>query len=364
MIIDCDVHQNFTSLQELLPYLPHAHRDHVTRGGYSGMGLPSYLWMHPEGFTRRDAVPPTGGPAGSDYVTLRDQLLDAYDEEYAILNGEEILSVSIMAHAPLATALARAYNEWLVETWLPCDRRLKGSIVVATQDPIAAAAEIRRVGRNADFVQVILPTGTRLPYGDPIYHPIWAAAVEMDLPVAIHPGGDGIGIGGPSAAGGHPTFYIEWMTLGCQLPQTHLVTMICQGVFERFPSLRLVLVECGVCWLPDILWRLDTNYKALRVEVPWVTRLPSEYVSEHVRFTTQPIDQPPKPQYLQQLLEMVDGENLLMFASDYPHWDADTPATPGLPAAWRPKVQHANARAFYTRLPRADAVRQPVAAQA
>src|SRR5690348_14661596 len=128
MIIDCDVHQNFASLEALLPYLPPAHREHLTRGGYSGMGLPTYLWMHPEGFTRRDAAPPGGGPAGSDYETLRRQLLDAYDEEFAILNGEEILSASAMAHAPLATALTRAYNDWLIETWLPCDTRLKGSI--------------------------------------------------------------------------------------------------------------------------------------------------------------------------------------------------------------------------------------------
>jgi len=128
VLIDCDVHQNFASLEALLPYLPQAHRDHLTRGGYSGAGLPTYLWTHPEGFTRRDAVPPAGGPAGSDYETMRWQLLDAYDEQFTILNGEEILSASVMAHVPLATALTHAYNDWLLETWLPLDSRLKGSL--------------------------------------------------------------------------------------------------------------------------------------------------------------------------------------------------------------------------------------------
>lgn len=359
MIVDCDVHQNFASLEVLLPYLSAAHRDHLTRGGYSGVGLPTYLWMHPEGFTRRDAVPPDGGPAGSDYETLRRQLLDRYDEDFAILNGEEILSASVMAHVPLATALARAYNEWLIETWLPLDKRLKGSIMVATQDAAAAAAEIRRAGRHPDLVQVILPSGTRLPYGDPHYHPIYEAAAELDLPIAIHPGGDGLGIASPSAAGGIPTFYIEWHSLLSQAPMTHLVSLICQGVFEKFPGLRVVLMEGGVAWLPGILWRLETNYKALRMEVPWVKRLPSEYVREHVRFTTQPMDQPIQPEHLQPMLEMIGGKEMLLFASDYPHWDADVPALIGIPPEWRHAVYGENARSLYTRLPRATRAASP-----
>lgn len=349
VLIDCDVHQNFDSLEELLPYLPRAHRDHLTRGGYSGVGLPTYLWMHPEGFTRRDAVPDDGGMAGTDYGTMKRQLLDAYDEEFAILNGEEILSASVMAHVPLATALTRAYNEWVAERWLPLDRRFRASIAVATQDAEAAAAEIRRAGRDSRFIQVILPTGSRLPYGDPHYHPIYEAACEMDLPVAFHPGGDGLGIASPSAAGGIPTFYIEWHTLLCQPPMTHLVSLICQGVFETFPALRIVLMEGGVAWLPGLLWRLETNYKALRMEVPWVKRLPSEYVRERVRFTTQPMDQPPEPGHLRPILEMIGGKEMFLFASDYPHWDFDEPTLTlrTLPKEWRDNVAFANARQLY-----------------
>ena len=62
-MIDCDVHQTFRSLDDLLPYLPEVHREHIVHGGYSGIGLPEYHWTHPEGFWRRDAVPEDGGPA-------------------------------------------------------------------------------------------------------------------------------------------------------------------------------------------------------------------------------------------------------------------------------------------------------------
>jgi predicted TIM-barrel fold metal-dependent hydrolase len=218
------------------------------------------------------------------------------------------------------------------------------------------------VGRHPDIVQVILPSGSRLPYGDPHYHPIYEAAAEMDLPVAIHPGGDGLGIASPSAAGGIPTFYIEWHSLLCQGPMTHLVSLICQGVFEKFPTLNVVLVESGIAWLPGILWRLEANYKALRMEVPWVRRRPSEYVRDRVRFTTQPFDQPIDPAHLEPMLDMVGGKEMLLFASDYPHWDFDNPTQLPIPAAWRRDVFHDNARAFYHRLPRTAPV--PAAAGA
>src|SRR3954464_9614675 len=113
-MIDCDVHQNFRSIHDLLPYMAPEHREHVSAGGYGGIDFPGYPWSHPEGFLRRDATPPGGGPAGSDYETLRAQLLDPYDIDYAILTGEEILTASAMPSPHLAGAICSAYNDWLI----------------------------------------------------------------------------------------------------------------------------------------------------------------------------------------------------------------------------------------------------------
>ena len=345
-MIDCDVHQNFRSIAELLPYLPETHREHILHGGYAGIGLPEYHWTHPEGFWRRDAFPEEGGPPGSDYDLLREQLLDSYGIDYAILTGEDILTVSAMPSPQLASALARAYNDWLAEHWLPLDPRLKGSIVVATQDPAGAAAEIRRAGGHPDIVQVLLPTGARAGYGDPQYRPIFEAAEEVGIVVGIHVGADGCGTMGAPSATGWPTYYLEWHTLLATAMMSHLVSLVCHGAFERFPGLRVTMIEGGVCWLPGLLWRLDANYKALRMEVPWVKRLPSEYVRDHVRLTTQPLERPASTGDLRAMIEMVGPEHLL-FATDYPHWDFDNPLFMPLKDGSAEPIWDANAREWY-----------------
>jgi predicted TIM-barrel fold metal-dependent hydrolase len=97
-----------------------------------------------------------------------------------------------------AAALARAHNDWIRERWLAEEPRLRGSIVCPTQDPVAAAAEIRRCAENQRFAQVILVGGSERPYGEPRHLPIFEAAAECGLPVAIHSGAEGVGLAAPS----------------------------------------------------------------------------------------------------------------------------------------------------------------------
>jgi predicted TIM-barrel fold metal-dependent hydrolase len=146
-------------------------------------------------------------------------------------------------------------------------------------------------------------------------------------------------------AGASPTYYVEWHTGLSQVFQANLVSPICHGVFERFPSLKVVVTEGGLGWIPDVLWRLDKNVKGLRDEVPWVRRLPSEYVFDHVRFTSQPLPEPARRAHLHMLCEIVHAERTLMFSSDYPHWDFDSPrhALNALPAHIHPRVRVGNA---------------------
>ena len=349
-MIDCDVHNSWSSSSALLPYLDPAFRDFLERGELPG-GRDSFPhahrpWLHPEGFTRTDAVPADGAMPGSDYDLLREQLLDRYDVEYAILTGDEAIEVSTLAHPHLASALARAANDWTLAEWLPRDPRLKASLVVAPQDPAGAAEEIRRLGDHPDIVQVLVSTGSQRPYGDPFYHPIWEAAAEVGLPIAAHLGGQG-GVNANPTGCGPPTFFWETHALLCETGMGHIGSLIAQGVFEKFPNLKFVLIECGVAWLGPILWRLDADYKALRKETPWLRRLPSEYAAEHIRLTTQPLEQPAHERHLWAALEAIDGEKTLLFASDYPHWDFDDPATVRLPNGWRERVLSENAREVY-----------------
>jgi hypothetical protein len=161
-----------------------------------------------------------------------------------------------------------------------------------------------------------------IQWGDEKYHPIWAAAERNDLPVGFHLLGSS-GIMNPPTSAGWPRSFME---LSCGFPllaQAELISIVCRGVFEKFPRLKVALVELGFSWLPSLMNRLDMRWAELRAEVPWLKRKPSEYIREHVRLTTQPLDIPDDA--IVAAIEAV-GPELLMFSSDYPHWDFDSPA--------------------------------------
>ena len=83
--------------------------------------------------------------------------------------------------------------------------------------------------------------------------------------------------------------------------------------------------DSGVSWLVPIMWRFDNNWKARHMTVPWLDQPPSEIVFERVYFTTQPIEEPENCMPLRQILAMFPADRMLIFATDIPHWDSDTP---------------------------------------
>jgi len=105
----------------------------------------------------------------------------------------------------------------------------------------------------------------------------------------------------------------------------HITSMVTEGVFTRFPTLKVVLYEGGILWLPHLMWRFDKNWKAQRTETPWVLRPPSADILEHFSSTTYPLEAVPSPTYLQQALEMMDGRRTLLFAGNYPNWEYGDP---------------------------------------
>ena len=171
----------------------------------------------------------------------------------------------------------------------------------------------------------------------------------MGLPVALHLGGQG-GVNVNPTGCGAPTFFWETHALLCETGMGHVASVIAHGIFEKYPAMRFVLIECGIAWLPALLWRLDADYKALRKETPWLTRLPSEYAHDHIRLTTQPLEQPRTMEHLWAPLADIHAEDMLLFASDYPHWDFDDPALLRLPPAWKDRILDGNARALYSLL--------------
>jgi predicted TIM-barrel fold metal-dependent hydrolase len=102
--------------------------------------------------------------------------------------------------------------------------------------------------------------------------------------------------------------------------------------------------------MPSLAWRLDQSWKKLRAEVPYLKLAPSEYIQKHFWLSTQPMEEPRHQRHFEQLLEQMDGGSHLMFATDYPHWDFDSPgrALPAtLPFEVRRNIMAENARRFY-----------------
>lgn len=344
-LIDCDAHHNWGGVKDVLPYLPRYWADYVLESQFKALPNSPY----PKGVgggERVDARPGDVGSAGSDVDFFRRQLLDEWGVDVAILTGQ-FYNVAFLANAGFAAALSSALNDWMIETWLARDNRFRGSLTVPMQDPQAAVKEIDRLGSRPDIVQILISAGSRMPYGQAFYDPIWEACERNGLVVGMHFGGIGI-MHAPTSAG-WPSYYLEWHTDMSQAFQAQMVSLVAEGTFQKFPGLKFALIEGGFAWVPHVMWRLDKNWKGLRTECPWLTRKPSEIILDHFRLTTQPIEEPDNDAHLLQVFEMMDASRTLMFSSDYPHWDFDSPqqAFPRLPAELKRRIFVENARELY-----------------
>jgi predicted TIM-barrel fold metal-dependent hydrolase len=339
-MIDCDVHNDVPRMEALFPYLPEYWIEHMTNTLFKGPTEAPYPPGSPVA-----ARPNTGSPPGSDLPTLARQVLDEPRVDVAILNC--LYAIDSLHNPDAAIALSAAINDWQTAEWLERDARLRGSIVVPSQLPAQAAREIDRVADHPRFVQVLLPARSQHPYGSRLYHPLWEAIDRNNLRVAIHFGGTP---GNPPTPSGWPSYFFEEYAGMAQVFATQLTSMVSEGVFDQFPSLQLVMLESGFTWLPAHMWRFDKEWRNLRRLVPWVKQAPSAYIRQHVKVTIQPLDAPADPRSLLQVLDQLGSEDMLLYASDYPHVHAQDPETmlfPHLPEALTHKIRHANAAAFY-----------------
>jgi uncharacterized protein len=358
--VDCDVHPNFRDgLADLMPYLSEAWRRRVGVGSDSAWSsqvtashftMPAnVLYINPVGAMRRDTISDGVHTPASEPSLVAGQLLDAHGIDRAVLLSGNLLGLGGLPDPDLASALAAAHNRWLAETWLAADVRYRGVILVAPQDPPQAVAEIERTAALPGFVQIHIPMIDRL-LGDRHYYPIYEAASGLGIPISVHPNAiDGIFRTGPGYPGGNPVYYTEWHSGLTSIFAANLISIVCNGVFERFPQLRLVMTEGGFAWLPDVMWRLDKDWRGLRDEIPWLSRPPSEYILEHVRFTTQPFIEPSRREHISAICDMIHADRVLMFSTDYPHWDFDDPvrALASIPKAILPRVLAGTAVEFY-----------------
>lgn len=279
------------------------------------------------------------GPFAPHIVHSREGMTDPrkrlpdMDEEgidVAIIFGTPLaLTVNGLADKALAGAMCHAVNRWLVEEYLEPDRkRLKGVGLIPCQDPPAAAKELEYLAqhRKDGVVSAMLPNNVYgINLGDRRFDPIYAAAQDMGVVLSVHPqtGHDGEygqwGVMGAGSKRMEKYSYVHMTAFPFEL-MIALMHMIGEGVFDRFPRLKVAYMEGGAGWIPFWAERLDEHEEKLRPQWPDLQRRPSEIIaSEQVAFTCEP-----EEAILPAVLEHI-GEGQVMYASDYAHWDCEFP---------------------------------------
>ena len=350
-LIDCDIHPAPRSMAALDRWLPERWRRH--RAEYGIRLRQPFATANPypkatPALSRFDSWPPGGGPPGSDLQFMRDQHLDPLGIETGML--QPLVARGMDERNPgFAEAVSRAVNEWMREEWTAKEPRLRATIAIPGEDAAASVREIERWAGQGDFVQIAMVTRALEPLGRQRYWPIYEAAAHYGLPLGLH----SLGTSGHSVTGGGwPSFYFEeHQAVGMSLAPM-CASFILEGVLDRFPALKIVVIEGGFGWVPALGWRMDGLWASLKSEVPHLGRKPSDYLRSHFWFTTQPVEEPENPEHLRTLIDWI-GWDRLLFATDYPHWDQDDPRYAfkfRMSEAERAAIFAGNARAVY-RLP-------------
>ena len=315
-IIDADLHAAVPSIDALLPWLDEHWREVAATTQFRGPTDTAYPPSAPSSL--RPELVGHDGVAGS-LADLRARALDPWRVETAILHCA--YGIEAVKNPDAAIALARAVNAWLAAEWLEPEPRLRGSIVVPGLVPQDAADEVDRAGGHPRVVQVSVPVRSFAPYGHRVWWPLLEAVTRNDLVLALQFGGAS---GHPPTSVGWPTTYLEEYVDMANAFQAQLMSLVAEGAFDRFPTLRVICVESGFAWMPSLMWRFDRLWRGLRREIPWTRRQPSSYLREHVRLTTQPFDAPPDAAGFARVLDQLGSDELLCFATDFPHWQADS----------------------------------------
>ncbi len=317
--IDCDLHPALPNASALLPYLSEYWRDqlvnrHIDRYSFVLTNYPpnSPLTARPD-WRRAPGMP------GDDLELIRRQALEPFGIRFAICN---VLHGAIaLFNEDMAAALCAAVNDWVVKELIDREPRLRASLLVPAHNPQLAVAEIERLAPDRRFVQVLLFAMGEMLLGRRLYWPIYAAAEKHGLTIGVHAGGT---YHHAPTSSGWPAHRVEDYIAQSTVFESQLLSFLAEGVFQKFPKLKLVLIESGFSWLPALMWRTSKTWRGVRSEVPWIDRPPAEIIRDHVRLTLQPVDMPKfDPRMLSRTLEHIGTDRMLLFSTDYPHWQFD-----------------------------------------
>ncbi len=257
--VDADVHPVPRS-GELIEYIPEPWRSKyfLTHpiGDLIYYDAPDYAHARA---MRLDTFPADGEFPGSDPDLAFKQLIMEAGSDIGILEPG-----AYPARLPEADhAMSQALNDWQANHWLDghnnWHERWRGSICASIEVPDAAAAEIEKWAGHPYMAQVLIKAERRPSWGDPMYDPVWAAATRHDITVSCHLSRSHYEEL-PAPPVGFPSYNHDFMVTYSLLAANQVMSLIFDGVFDRFPTLRVVLVEHAFTWILPLMWRMDAIY--------------------------------------------------------------------------------------------------------
>jgi predicted TIM-barrel fold metal-dependent hydrolase len=256
-----------------------------------------------------------GGMEDNDIPTrLRD--MDTEGIDVSVLFPTSSFAVNAFVERDYAVAYARAYNDFIAGVCRESPR-LKAVALLPFQDVDAAVAEANRAVSDLGLVAIAVATqGMKEHLGSQTFWPIYEEIERLNVPFCVHNRREG-----PPGERRFDSF-LYMHTIGRPVETIiQFAGLLYGGVAERFPGLRIGFLECGVGWVPYWMERMDEEWeKRGKIEAPLCKEKPSEYVRNGSWFFATE----PEEGMLPYVMERI-GEDKVLFASDYPHWDGMFP---------------------------------------
>jgi uncharacterized protein len=256
-----------------------------------------------------------GGREGNDLQT-RLQDMDKEGIETSVLFPTSSFAVNGLIEREYAIAYARAYNDFIADV---CKQtpRLKGVALVPLQEPKAAIEEANRAVTKLGLASIAVASqGMKEHLGSQTFWPLYEELERLNVPLCVHNRREG-----PAGEKRFDSF-IFMHTIGRPVETfIQFVGLMYGGIPERFPKLRIAFLECGIGWVPYWMERMDEEWeKRGKVEAPLCKHKPSEYIKHGNWFFAME----PEEETLPYVIERI-GDDKILFASDYPHWDGIFP---------------------------------------
>lgn len=284
---------------------------------------------------------------GLEKNDLRTRLRDMDQEgiDVSVLFPTSSFAINSMIERDYAIAYARAYNDFIAAVCRQSPR-LKAVALVPLQSPTAAVEEAHRAVTQLGLSSVAVATqGMKEHLGSQTFWPLYEELERLDVPFCVHNRREG-----PAGEKRFDSF-IFMHTIGRPVETfIQFAGLMYGGVAERFPKLRIAFLECGVGWVPYWMERMDEEWeKRGKVEAPLCKQKPSEYVKHGNWYFAMEPEEETVPYVIERI-----GDDKILFASDYPHWDGMFPRVTAtirgrkdISEEAKAKILGANAKRFY-----------------